>query len=79
MKTDQEKRSDFKRLLIPRLEKAVKSIKIIGNLSANQYGYTAGEVDKILDCLRLAVDGVESKFTKKPAPLLALDKTKADQ
>ncbi len=79
MKTDQEKRSDFKRLLPQRLEKAVKSIKIIGNLSTSQYGYTAGEVDKILDCLHLAVDGVESKFTKKPAPLVALDKTKADQ
>ena len=80
MKTIQDKRADFKRLLIPRLEKAVKAIKVIGNLSASQYAYTEGEAEKVIQALRLSVDQVEAKFFKKDAPLVAIqfDHTEAD-
>ena len=80
MKTIQDKRSDFKRLIIPRLEKALKAIKAIGNLSASQYAYTESEAEKVVQALRLAADEVESKFFKTDAPLVALkfDHTEAD-
>ena len=80
MKTIQHKRADFKRLIIPRLEKALKAIKVIGNLSASQYAYTDSEAEKIVQALRLAADEVESKFFKTDAPLVALkfDHTEAD-
>jgi len=80
MKTMQEKRADFKRLLIPRLEKAIKAIKVIGNLSASQYAFTEGEAEKVIQALRLATDQIEAKFFKKDAPLVAIqfDYTEAD-
>ncbi len=80
MKTTQDKRADFKRLLIPRLDKAIKAIKIIGNLSASQYAFTEGEAEKVIQALRLATDQVEGKFFKKDAPLVAIqfDHTEAD-
>ena len=80
MKTIQDKRSDFKRLLIPRLEKAIKAIKVIGNLSTGQYAYTESEAEKVIQALRLATDQVEGKFFKKDAPLVAIqfDHTEAD-
>ena len=80
MKTTQDKRADFKRLLIPRLDKAIKAIKVIGDLSASQYAFTEGEAEKVVQALRLAADEVESKFFKTDAPLVALkfDHTEAD-
>ena len=80
MKTLQDKRSDFKRLIIPRLEKALKAIKVIGNLSASQYAFTESEAEKVVKALRLATDQVEGKFFKKDAPLVAIqfDHTEAD-
>jgi|TARA_B100001175_G_C18963779_1_gene381876 hypothetical protein len=80
MKTTQDKRADFKRLLIPRLDKAIKAIKVIGNLSASQYAFTEGEAEKVIQALRLATDQVEGKFFKKDAPLVAIefDHTEAD-
>jgi len=80
MKTTQDKRADFKRLLIPRLDKAIKAIKVIGNLSASQYAFTDGEAEKVIQALRLATDQVEGKFFKKDAPLVAIqfDHTEAD-
>ena len=80
MKTIQDKRADFKRLLIPRLDKAIKAIKVIGNLSASQYAFTEGEAEKVIQALRLATDQVEGQFFKKDAPLVAIqfDHTEAD-
>ena len=80
MKTIQDKRADFKRLLIPRLEKAIKAIKVIGNLSASQYAFTEGEAEKVIQALRLATDQVEGRFFKKDPPLVAIqfDQTEAD-
>lgn len=80
MKTTQAKRDDFKRLLIPRLEKAIKAIKVIGNLSASQYAFTEGEAEKVIQALRIATDQTEAKFFKKDAPLVAIefDHTEAD-
>ena len=80
MKTTQDKRADFKRLLIPRLDKAIKAIKVLGNLSASQYAFTEGEAEKVIQALRLATDQVEGKFFKKDAPLVAIqfDHTEAD-
>ena len=80
MKTIQDKRADFKRLLIPRLDKAIKAIKVIGNLSASQYAFTEGEAEKVIQALRLATNQVEGKFFKKDAPLVAIefDHTEAD-
>ena len=80
MKTIQENELDFKRLLIPRLEqKAIKAIKVIGNLSASQYAFTEGEAEKVIQALRLATDQIEAKFFKR-TPLVAIqfDYTEAD-
>lgn len=80
MKTIQDKRADFKRLLIPRLERAIKAIKVIGNLSRSQYAFTEGEAEKVIQALRLATDQVEGRFFKKDPPLVAIqfDQTEAD-
>ena len=48
-----EKREAFKRLSKPRIEKAVKSIQLVGNLSRSQYEYTSLEAAQLIQAIEV--------------------------
>ena len=59
----------FVRLANPRVNRALKAVRIVGNLSSPAYHYTPEQVSEIIAVLREAVDTTEKKFTKqKPEP-----------
>ena len=64
MENQESKADRFKRLAEPRVDSTVKKIKIIGNLAASNYEYTAEQVEKILSTLKSSIDEVEKKFQK---------------
>lgn len=51
-----------------RVNKAIKDIKLIGNLSnRSNYSYTDKDADKIYRALKKAVDEMKSRFDEKGA------------
>lgn len=63
--TDREK---FVRLAETRVTKALKDIKLIGNLSnRSNYSYTEQDVRKIYATLKRALDDMKAKFDSKGA------------
>ncbi|MBZ2168297.1 hypothetical protein [Marinobacter sp. F4216] len=63
--TDREK---FVRLAEARVTKALKDIKLIGNLSnRSNYSYTEQDAKKIYQALRRAIDDMKTKFDSKGA------------
>lgn len=63
-KTTETKAEKFKRMATGRVQRALKTISLIGNLSGNDYEYTPDQVEKIIGALRDAVAGVEARFKK---------------
>lgn len=65
--TDKEKEKQvlFKKVVEPRVAKAVKAISLIGNCAGIGYSYTDEQVAKIAIALQFAVDGITAKFAKK--------------
>jgi hypothetical protein len=61
---DESKADRFKRVGTPRINKAVKAISVIGNLSGNGYEYTDEQIGKINDALTDAVKVTMAKFVK---------------
>ena len=61
----ESKEEKFKRLVVLRVDNALKKIELIGNLARPQYAFSEEQVDKVLVALRQAVLDVEEKF-KKP-------------
>jgi len=61
-KSQEEKRADFKRVVTPRVKKALKAIKLIGNQSGSAYSYTQDDVANIMTALRLEIDAVEKRY-----------------
>ena len=59
---DESKSARFKRVVMPRIGKAVKSIGLISNCSGPSYEYTESEVQQVTDALLFAVDGVIESF-----------------
>ena len=60
-----ESKSDlFIRLAIPRVEKVLKSLRILGNCSSKNYSYTTEQTETIFKTVYEAVNLAESKFTK---------------
>ena len=58
-----EKRVKFKNLAENRVNKALKDLQLIGNLSnTSNYAYSEEDVRKILKALRDGVDDVRSRF-----------------
>lgn len=55
----------FVRVVTPRVTKALKSIKLIGNCAGNAYEYTPVQAQKIADVLSAAVGDVVSRLAKK--------------
>lgn len=64
-----DKREAFKRLSAPRIQKAVKSIKLLGNLSrASQYEYSTLEAHQLIDALQSEVDNLRKLYKLDKAP-----------
>jgi hypothetical protein len=60
------KRSNFVRLAEARVTKALKSIKVIGNLSnRTNYDYTDQDINKIIDALQTEISLLKSRFKNK--------------
>ena len=60
-KSDKERK--FKELAEKRVNRALDSIRLIGNLSNRQnYSYADGQVRKIVKALRDAIGEVETRF-----------------
>lgn len=64
-KPAEDKRAKFKRVVTPRVKKALKFIKLIGNQSGSAYTYTEDDVTMIIGSLRDAVDAVEKRYRQK--------------
>lgn len=60
------KREKFKRLVKPRLEKVLKYLRLIGNLSnTSNYEYTEEDIDKIYGYIADATEEMKKKFSGK--------------
>lgn len=67
MSADEKKHAKFRELAEKRTNKALETVRLIGNLSNRQtYVYEEAEVRKIVKALRDAVSEVESRFGKTP-------------
>jgi len=65
---DSKDREKFVRLAEARVTKALKDIKLIGNLSnRSNYSYTEDDAKKIYQTLKKAVEDMKSKFDSKGA------------
>ncbi len=64
--SEDKARDRFVRLAESRVSKALKDIKLIGNLAnRSHYTYTEEDVKKINQALKRAVDDVRSRFDNK--------------
>ena len=60
------KRSNFVRLAEARVTKALRSIKVIGNLSnKTNYEYTEQDINKIINALQSEITILKSRFKNK--------------
>jgi hypothetical protein len=62
---NKETRNNFVRLAEKRVTKAIKDIKLIGNLSnKSNYSYSEDDIAKIHKALRKAVDDCKNRFER---------------
>ncbi len=60
------KRTNFVRLAEARVTKALKSIKVIGNLSnKTNYEYTDQDINKIINALQAEINLLKARFKNK--------------
>lgn len=62
---DETKRDKFKRIVEPRVSKALKSIRLIGNCSGSAYEYTEKDVADICNTLVAAVEQLTASYATK--------------
>ena len=67
-KRAKEKANSFKRVVEPRVAKAVKAIGLIGNCSGAGYSYTPKQVTQITEVLLQAVTDTAERFSTKQQP-----------
>ena len=61
------KAAKFRAIGIKRVNRAIKLISLIGNLSnRSSYAYSEADIRKLVDALRNALDRLESRFAPKP-------------
>lgn len=70
---DESKRDKFKRIVEPRVRKALKSIKLIGNCAGAGYEYTASDVSNIIGALNTEVGRLVKKYEGKGAQQVEFD------
>jgi hypothetical protein len=59
------KQGAFIRVVTPRVNKALKCIRLVGNCAASNYFYTPEQAKAITLALQVAVQGVFDAFAKK--------------
>lgn len=64
MNIKETKTERFTRLAEQRVNKAIDQIRIIGNLSSQQYEFTTEQVEQIIVALQAAIAELEEKFQK---------------
>lgn len=64
---EETKRDKFKRIVEPRVSKALKSIRLIGNCSGSAYEYTEDDIGQITIALTAAIEKMESSYASKGA------------
>lgn len=62
---DETKREKFKRIVEPRVRKALKAIRLIGNCSGSAYEYSEKDVADISAVLQSGVEQVTSSYESK--------------
>ena len=62
---DEGKHIKFQRIVQQRVNRAIRSIELIGNCSVNSYAYTAEEVEQIQSRLRGELETAISRFYNK--------------
>lgn len=62
----QAKRDNFLRVLPPRMDKALKAIRMVGDCTNPTYSYTDDESKLIVAELVAAVDSVKARFSGEP-------------
>lgn len=59
---NETKQAKFKRVVVPRVNKALKAIELVGNQSGSAYAYNSKDIDVIINALQEAVMLVESRY-----------------
>lgn len=62
---DETKQDKFKRIVEPRVRKALKAIRLIGNCANPTYGYTDEQISTIITSLLSHVNGVQEIYSRK--------------
>lgn len=62
---DETKQVKFKRLVEPRVSKAIKSIGLIGNCAGSAYEYTPNDVANIMVAIQESVEKLQKTFESK--------------
>ena len=62
---DESKHDKFKRIVEPRVRKALKTIRLIGNCSGLAYEYSAGDVSNIIASITKEVEQLEARYQSK--------------
>jgi len=59
----ESKHTKFARIVVPRVNKALKAIKLIGNCSSKDYAYSHEDVIAITTALEKAIENLDKRFT----------------
>jgi len=62
---EETKRDKFKRVVKPRVSRAVKAIRLIGNCSGSAYEYTESDLTLIMIALQAAVEQLARRYQSK--------------
>lgn len=62
---DETKQDKFKRVVNPRVCKALKSIRLIGNCATSAYTYAPEDVATICTALMLEVENLQKRYESK--------------
>jgi len=62
---DETNAARFLRVVTPRVNKAIKAIKVVGYCAASNYEYTDKQVFEIIDALTNATTALDDRFAKK--------------
>jgi len=65
LEAGEAKEARFVRIVVPRINKAVKAISLIGNCSGSSYGYTDIQVSDIERVLHGAVENMIGRYKAK--------------
>ena len=62
---NETKSARFRRVVTPRVNKAVKSISVLGFCSGSTYEYTEQQAKQIIETLLKAITALDGKFSQK--------------